>query len=103
MRSRNFLTVLVSTIVVAFHSVEAAPDDVQGRLAIIHADHSVLVDDAGKSRPADFLDNLRSAGVLVIGRYFGRCKQGGFARKRVVDGGSSRDSEANAILRPASP
>ena len=94
---RMFAIALLSIVTFSIDGAVAAPFD-DGRLAIIHADHSVLVNEAGRPRSGDFLKNLRETGVLVIGRYFGRCRQGGFAHKRIVDGGLERNSEANAIL-----
>jgi hypothetical protein len=66
-----------------------AADDALGRIAIIDA----AVDTRGS------LDDLRAAGVKVIGRYFGRCPQ--WEGKRIVDGGAASDphSEISLILK----
>lgn len=106
------LAIAFSCAVVAFLYVDgvlAGPLE-DGRLAIVHADQSVLVDDDDNRRPDDFLNKLREAGVLAIGRYYGRCRQTGFKHKLLVHGdvenaGDSdgekarkRKSEAKAIL-----
>jgi hypothetical protein len=69
-----------------------------GRIAIVDISQSLL-SEAGKPF-ANRFDILKKSGVLVIGRYFSRCFQGGsFSRKRLIDGNPKiPDAEANAIL-----
>ena len=69
-----------------------------GRLAVIHTNQSVLVDDDGKPRSADFLKQLADAGIQMIGRYYARCLEPAMPKKLLVKGGMQRDSEAKAIL-----
>ncbi len=69
-----------------------------GRLAVIHTNQSVLVDDDGQLRSVDFLKRLWDAGIQMIGRYYGRCLEPAMPRKLLVNGGMRRDSEAQAIL-----
>jgi Domain of unknown function (DUF1906) len=91
------LCILAATLCTAANSASAGPLE-DGRLAIIHTNESVLVDDRGRPRSRDFLTKLKEIGVHVIGRYYGRCLQPTYPYKLLVKGGSGRDSEATAIL-----
>jgi hypothetical protein len=83
---------LLETSIYAAAMLWAAPglaaDERLGRIAIVDA----AVDTRAH------LDDLRAAGVKVIGRYLGRCAQ--WQGKRLIDGGPASDpySEINLIL-----
>jgi hypothetical protein len=72
------------------------------RVAIIDTSKSTIFADDGTPRP-ELIPHLKKSGVLVIGRYYGRCQQynkdGSYWRKRLTDGDPrSPRGEAEAIL-----
>lgn len=81
----------------ACHAV-AGPRE-SGRIAIIDVSKSLIAGKSAEVRGKVF-EHLRNSGVLVIGRYYSRCAQKAFWRKRLIDGDpDSQDGEAQAILR----
>jgi hypothetical protein len=81
--------------------VAAAGPLEDGRLAIIHANQSTIIDSQENPR-AGLLKQLSDAGVLVIGRYLSRCREDekGDSRwtKQIIHGGKTQTEEADAIL-----
>jgi hypothetical protein len=86
--TRRLLEASACLVAVLWATSGLAAGEVLGRVAII----DLAVDTRGN------LDDLRNAGVKVIGRYFGRCPQWG--GKRIIDGGAANDplSEISLIL-----
>jgi hypothetical protein len=69
-----------------------------GRIAIIHASKSTILDEQGHSRgqldgEPKLLKQLRDAGVQVIGRYMARCFQPEHPTKMLIKGGTNGERE----------
>ena len=98
---RRLATAAIVCCVLLTATVALAGPLEDGRIAIIHASQSVLIDSHEKPRP-NVLPKLRAAGVEIIGRYLGRCRQGHKGHWRwtvlLAHGGAHRRAEVNAIL-----
>jgi hypothetical protein len=84
-------------------SMRAAADPFKdGRIAIIHANQSAIIDNYEIRRRNNLLQDLQEAGVKVIGRYLARCREDrkgeGRWTKQLIHGGADEKEETDAIL-----
>lgn len=83
---------------------QPAADEMQaGRIAIIHASKSTILDEQGNSRGTlggepKLLRQLREAGVQAIGRYLARCFQKAHPTKMLIKGGKTSEREEVAAI-----
>lgn len=93
----------VATLAAAVPTGAAAGALEDGRTAIIHTSQSTIMENNGTPR-TELLSNLEKAGVKVVGRYLGRCRQGlpgkNLWRKLIKYGGAEGKEyqEAETIL-----
>lgn len=87
-------------VVTVFPVASHAGDLEDGRIAIVHASQSTIRDDSENRR--EVLTHLRDSGVAIVGRYLSRCRQGSknnnFWTKRLINGGTTKREEADAIF-----
>jgi hypothetical protein len=105
---RNLWTLTGALLVVASclstESKRVAADSLKdGRIAIIHVNESTIINSREEKRKPPLLQQLRDAGVEIIGRYLGRCREGwkGDYRwtEQIVHGGTGKKKEeVDAIL-----
>lgn len=104
-RRRTLLPAAACVAVAGFafgqSKVAAAGPFEDGRIAIIHANQSTIIDNNELPRAA-LLRQLQGAGVKAIGRYLARCREGkkgdGIWTKQIIRGGMKKNEEVDAIL-----